>query len=312
MLSARKIGTERPTAAHNSDMEKVDSPSSRGQGILWMLATMFCFVTLDSIMKLALADYSLLEVSWARFFFATIFAMFLAGRQLPQLIVAKYPTLQLSRSLMLSITTGVFNAGIAVVSLPTATTMMLMTPLLVTLFSALFLNEQVGWRRMSSIGIGFIGAMIVMRAWEMAQGQFNHGIVLLFVAAVFNAIYQAATRSLRGEDPRTTLIYSALVGAVVTSFLLPLSWTWPSLHGWILFVGSGLAACIGHLCLIRAYNAAPASVIAPFYYSSILWSVLSGFFIWGDLPVYSTAIGAALIVASGLYIIVRERQLGRV
>jgi len=284
--------------------------ASSSQGILWMLATMFCFVMLDSIMKYALATYSLLEVSWARFFFSTIFALLLAGRHVPQLVKSKQVSLQLSRSLMLSITTGIFNAGIAVMPLPTGTTIMMMTPIFVTLFSSIFLGEHVGWRRMTSIAIGFLGAMIVMRFWEMAQGQINHGILLLFTAAVTNATYQTATRSLRGEDPRTTLIYSALVGAVVTSVVLPLSWTWPTLEGWALFVGSGLAAGLGHMCLIRAYNAAPASVISPFYYSSIIWSVFSGFLIWGDVPAISTVLGAALIIGSGLFIIWRERKLG--
>ena len=275
-----------------------------------MLGTMLCFVTLDSIMKYALATYSLLEVSWARFFFATVFAMLLAGRQLPALIVSRQPSLQLGRSLMLSVTTGVFNAGINLVSLPTATTIMMMTPILVTLFSSLFLAEHVGWRRMSSIAAGFLGAMIVMRVWDLGQGQINNGFLLVFAAAITNAIYQTATRSLRGDDPRTTLIYSAVIGAVVTSFILPLSWQWPNFEGWVLFVGSGLAAGLGHLCLIRAYNAAPAAVIAPFYYSSIIWSSLAGYIIWSDLPTLTTATGGAFIIGSGFYILWRERRLG--
>ena len=275
-----------------------------------MLGTMLCFVALDSMMKLSLANYSILEVSWARFFFSTVFALVLTGRNMPRLVIAKQPVLQLSRSLMLSITTAVFNAGIAIVPLPTGTTIMMLTPLLVTLFSALFLGEHVGWRRFSGIGLGLVGAMIVMRVWELAQGHINHGYILLFSAAITNAIYQTTTRSLRREDPRTTLIYSALVGAVVTSFLLPLSWIWPTWQGWLLFLGSGLAASLGHLCLIRAYTAAPASVIAPFYYSSIIWSALAGYVIWQDLPTLTTLMGAALIIGSGLYIIWRERKLG--
>ncbi|MEO9166946.1 MAG: DMT family transporter [Aestuariivirga sp.] len=290
-------------------MSGFDSLSHSSRGILWMLATMACFVALDSTMKLSLATYSVMEVSWARFFFSTVFALMLTGRQMPQLIIAKQPISQLSRSLMLCVTTLVFNVGIAVVPLPTGTTIMMLTPLLVTLFSALFLGEHVGWRRFSSIGLGLIGAMIVMRVWELEQGHINQGYIMLFSAAITNAIYQTTTRSLRREDPRTTLIYSALVGAVITSFLLPLDWIWPSWQGWLLFLGSGLAAGVGHLCLIRAYTAAPASVIAPFYYSSIIWSAISGYIIWKDLPAFTTVIGAALIIGSGLYIIWRERNL---
>ena len=291
-------------------MSGFDSLSHSSRGILWMLGTMTCFVALDSMMKLSLETYSVLEVSWARFFFSTIFALFLTGPQMPRLIVAKQPKLQLSRSFMLCVTTAIFNIGIAVVPLPTGTTIMMLTPLLVTLFSALFLGEHVGWRRFCGIGLGLVGAMIVMRVWELAHGQINHGYILLFSAAITNAIYQTTTRSLRSEDPRTTLIYSALVGAVATSFILPLSWVWPTWQGWLLFLGSGLAAGLGHLCLIRAYTAAPASVIAPFYYSSIIWSALAGYVIWQDLPALTTLIGAALIIGSGLYIIWRERKLG--
>jgi drug/metabolite transporter (DMT)-like permease len=285
-------------------------PENRSAGIFWMLATMACFIALDTTMKYALQSLPLLEVTWARFFFATIFAAAVAGRQLPHIVQTAMPGTQAFRSVFLAITTGLFNAGIMFVPLPTGTTIMFMTPIIVTLLSSVILGEHVGWRRWSSIAIGFLGALIVIRVWETGLTGLNQGALLLLAAAFTNATYQVATRKLRSENPLTTLFYSAAFGAVATSLFVPFHWVWPDWKGWALFVTSGAAGCLGHLCLIRAYSNAPASVIAPFSYSSLVWATLSGFLIWRDLPASSTLLGAALIIASGLYIFLRERQLG--
>ena len=117
------------------------------------------------------------------------------------------------------------------------------------------------------------------------------------------------TRKLRHDNPLTTLIYTALAGALVTSVFAPFVWQAPNAFGWLLLVWAGVAGCLGHLCLIKAFSAAPASVVAPFSYSSLIWATLAGFAIWGDLPTVTTSIGAALIIGSGLYIFFRERAL---
>ena len=107
----------------------------------------------------------------------------------------------------------------------------------------------------------------------------------------------------------TSLLFTATAGAIVTSGLLPGNWTMPDAFGWALLGGSGLAGCLGHLCIIRALQAAPASVVTPFSYSSLIWATLFGFAIWQELPDRYTIIGAGLIVTAGLYIFLRERQL---
>jgi drug/metabolite transporter (DMT)-like permease len=105
----------------------------------------------------------------------------------------------------------------------------------------------------------------------------------------------------------TSLVYTAAIGAVVTSVLVPLEWEWPTAGGWLLFTATGVFGSIGHLCLIQAFRRAPASVVAPFSYSSLLWASLSGWFIFGEWPDLWTLSGAALIIVSGLYIFHRER-----
>lgn len=272
---------------------------------------MVCFITLDAMMKYSLQTYSLVEVTWARFFFATIFAVFICGKNLPTLIVSTAPKVQLFRSVLLMSTTGLFNAGIISVPLAMGTTIMFMSPILVTLLSIVVLHEKVGLRRWSGIVIGFIGALIVMRFWETGISGLNHGAIFLLCAALTNASYQIATRQLRAESPLTTLLFTAAVGAIFTSIILPWHWTKPDQFGWLLLVGSGLAGCLGHLCLIKAFQAAQASVVAPFSYSSLIWATLFGFVIWRDVPTLTTLIGAGLIIGSGLYIFLRERKVER-
>ncbi len=98
------------------------------------------------------------------------------------------------------------------------------------------------------------------------------------------------------------------MGAVVTSLIVPWFWAWPSAFEWLLLVASGVAGGLGHMFLIRAFRSAPASVVAPFSYSSLLWAALFGYLIWDDWPDIWTWAGAALIVGSGLYIFQRERR----
>jgi drug/metabolite transporter (DMT)-like permease len=284
---------------------------NRTAGILWMLATMVCFITLDALMKYSMQIYSLVEVTWARFFFATICAAIICGKNLPQLAISHSPKIQSLRSVFLMATTGMFNAGIMTVPLATGTTIMFMSPILVTLLSIFVLKENVGIRRWAGIVLGFVGALIVMRIWETGSHGIEIGAVFLLAAAFTNASYQIATRQLRFDAPLTSLLFTAAAGAIVTSALLPWHWSTPDLTGWLLLISTGVAGCAGHLCLIKAFQAAPASVVAPFSYSSLIWATLFGFIIWGDIPKLSTLIGAALIIGSGFYIFLREKQLGK-
>ena len=261
-----------------------DSTENRTIGILWMLATMFCFIALDSIMKHLLETYSLVQVTWGRFFFASLVAVMACGPRIGSLMISRSPKLQLSRSVILMTTTGLFNAAIRTTPLATATTIMFLSPILITILAIPLLGEKVGLRRWIGVVIGFAGAVTVVRPWEEGLGNIGIGVVLLLAAALCNANYQLITRKVRNDDPLTSLLYTAAAGALVTSFMVPWFWTWPSAFDWLLFIGSGAMGGFGHLFLIRAFRRAPASVVAPFSYSSLVWATLFGFVIWGDWP----------------------------
>lgn len=285
----------------------LESRNSRTVGILWMLATMFCFISLDTTVKHLLESYSLLQVTWGRFFFATLVAILLCGRRLPALAVSRTPKLQLIRSVLLMSTTGTFNYAIHFTPLATATTIMFTSPLLVVVLSGPILGEKVGARRWLGVAVGFVGALVVVRPWQEGLSQMSGALVLL-VAALLNSNYQLITRKVRSDDPLTSLLYTATAGAVVTSVALPWFWTWPTPAAWLFFLGTGVAGGLGHFCLIRAMRAAPASVVAPFSYTSLIWASLFGFIFWGDWPDSFTWAGAALIIGSGLYIFHSERR----
>lgn len=284
---------------------------NRVAGIAYMLATMVCFISLDAIMKYALEHYSLVQVTWARFFFASLFAAALCGRRLPELARSTVPGVQLTRTVLLMTTTGLFNAGVSKLPRATATTIMFLTPIIVTMLSIAVLGEKVGLRRWMGIAIGFAGAVIVVQPWRSLDSGFAAGVLFLLAAAFTNASYQIATRQVRFDDPLTSLLFTAAGGAIVSSLLLPAHWQTPDMFGWALMVGSGFAGALGHFFIIRAFRHAPASVVAPFSYSSLIWATLFGFVIWGHLPDAMTWLGAALIVAAGLYIFLRERQINR-
>jgi drug/metabolite transporter (DMT)-like permease len=285
-----------------------DLKENRTRGILWMLATMFCFIALDTMMKYLMETYSLVQVTWARFFFATIVAIIACGPRIAQLAVSRHPKQQLLRSVFLMSTTGMFNAGIRTVPLATATTIMFLNPVLVTVMAIPLLGEKVGLQRWIGVLLGFLGAVIVVRPWQEGMGAYGYGVIFLLIAAVLNANYQILTRRVRGDDPLTSLLYTATAGAVVTSALVPWFWSWPTAIDWLLLMGTGVAGGLGHLFLIRSFRCAPASVVAPFSYSSLIWATLFGFIIWGDWPDLWTWAGAALIIGSGLYIFSRERR----
>ncbi len=152
--------------------------------------------------------------------------------------------------------------------------------------------------------MGFSGALIIIRP---GMGVMQTAILLPLGAAMLHAVYQIATRALGRTDSALTIIaYTPLVGALVASAIVPFFWTAPDAKGWALMVQLGVLGGVGHFALIKAFQAAPASVVAPFGYTNLIWATVFGFIIWGHLPDLATVAGAAVIVASGIYIFHRE------
>ncbi len=184
----------------------------------------------------------------------------------------------------------------------------LATPIFVTALSAIVLRERVGWRRWSAILIGFCGVVIALR--PSAQTVSWPAMIALAGSMAF-AVLMLITRSLRAT-PDIVLASAQFIGSFAFGALLaPFGWIAPTLGGLSLFVAAGCISVAALLCGNRSLKLAPASVVVPYQYSMIIWAVMFGYVVFGDVPSWATILGAAIIIGAGLYIFLRERELGR-
>lgn len=278
-------------------------------GIAYMLLTTLFFVTLDATAKYLMDTLPVAQVVWSRFAFHMIFVSILLGPRLLTYVRSNALGLQLVRSALMVVTNGLFFIGLQFAGLTTATAILFLGPIIVTILAIPLLGETVGLRRWAGVVLGFIGAMIIIRP---GTGIIGFAAIFFLGCATTHACYQIMTRKIRAvDDPYTTLIYTAVVGAVVMSFVMPFQWVAPSLMDWGLMAVLGACGAVGHFCLIKALQAAPAAAVVPFSYTSLLWAAIYGYFLFAELPDLWTLVGAAVIAASGLYIFYREQQLKR-
>jgi len=274
-------------------------------GIAWILLTTLFFVSLDAVAKHLVASYPVLQVVWARFVFHLVLAVLILGPRFGFFYRSANLPLQIVRSFLLLATTALFFSGIRLLPLADASAIMFTSPILVSILAIPILGEKVGPHRWAAIIIAFLGALVVVRP---GAGVMGLGAIFLLGCACCNACYQLATRKLRGTDEaRTTLLYTGLAGAIGTSLAVPLVWVPIAVGDWPFFVALGIFGCLGHFTLIKAFQSAPATVVSPFTYVSLIWATLFGFIIFGDLPDIWTLVGASIIAGGGLYILHREQ-----
>ncbi len=271
-----------------------------------MLATMFFFVSMDTLAKQLVETYPAAQVVWARYIFHMALLAVLLNRRFAVHLRTGNLKLQLFRSALLIVTTGFFFLGLRHNQLVVASSIMFLGPILVTALSAPLLKEPVGIRRWAGVVAGFVGAIVILRPGTEV---FQLTSLLPLAAACSYSLYQITTRRLaqQKEPPVTTLCYTALLGAVVMSVVAPFDWKPPTAEVWAIMVLIGVIGGVGHFTLIKAFENAPAATITPFGYSSIIWATAYGFAVFGDLPDLWTAAGAAIIILSGLYIFHREQ-----
>ena len=278
-------------------------------GIVYMLLTTLFFVTLDATAKYLMDALPVAQVVWSRFTFHMIFVSVLLGPRLATYIRSSTLKLQLVRSALMVSTNALFFIGLQFAALTTATAIIFLGPVFVTVLAIPLLGESVGVRRWAGVAFGFIGAMIIIRP---GSGVLDFAAIFFLGAAVTHACYQIITRKIRSADhPFTTLIYTAVVGAVVTSCIVPFQWVTPSVGQLGLMALLGACGAVGHYFLIKSLQAAPAAAVVPFSYTSLVWATLYGYFLFAELPDAWTVVGAAVIAGSGLYIFYREQQLKR-
>jgi len=277
-------------------------------GILLILVAMTLVPMMDGIAKVLSARYPVMEIVWARYFFHLLFLLpVVFAKYTVRDLLPEKPILQVIRGGLLLASTGLFFAALAVMPLADALALVFISPLVVTALSPLLLGESVGRRRWAAVVVGFVGALIIIRPGVTDIGS---GTVMAVLAGTIYAFYLIATRKLSGTaPPLITLMYTALLGAVVMSMIVPFFWLRPSLNDLVMMMAMGGIAALGHYFLIKAVELAPVSVLAPFGYSEIIMATVIGYVLFGDFPDNWTWIGIAVIVASGIYISLRERRV---
>jgi len=278
------------------------------RGILLMCAGVSMFPLMNAMMKLLTARYPVFEIVWARFtgHLVVMLVVFLPqyGRRL---IATRRPLVQLGRSALMLASNSVFVLAIGKVPLATASAIGFTSPLIVTALSVPLLREQVGWRRWSAVCVGFVGALLIIKP---GSGLHDPAVLLLLASALAYALYQIATRWVMAHDsPATGIVFAALLGSLGTTAILPFIWVTPkSLADLAMLLALGCFGGLGHFLVIKAFQAAPASVIAPLGYVELIGTATLGFLIFANFPDALTWVGAVIIIASGLYIAMRERK----
>ena len=286
------------------------TPETRG--ILAMLFAFLTFSIMDTIAKHLTGNMHPVQAVWARYTSQTVFIVIMLSPQLRTLARTTSPGLQLLRSGLLFSATLLFFIALSLMEFAEAVALLQTGPLIITGLAALVLGEAVGIRRWCGVCVGLIGALIII---QPGLGVFQPASLLALGAAACMACYQVATRMLSANDGIwTTMLYTAGVGTLIASVAVPLFWTTPSLVDAVLMATIGVIGGVGHLSLVYGLSQAPASMLAPFNYTALVWAILFGFVFFGELPDPMTLAGAAIIVGAGLYVWRREqiRALGAV
>ena len=291
------MGTAQATAA---PADRVGATA----GILLMLAGILVFSVNDVMGKWLVSTYSVGQVLLLRSLAAVLVLLPFVWRRPRLLVHPDRPGLQVLRVALSTAEVGLFYAAAAHLPLADAITYWLAAPIYVAALSPWLLGERLGWRRWTAILVGFVGVLVALGPTAATLSP-----AALFAAAgsLCFALMMITGRALRGV-PDVSLVFWQSAGALAAgAALAPLGWVPPSARDAALLALLGVVALGAHVLVNRSLKLAPASVVTPFQYTLLLWAVVFGYLVFGDVPGPATLAGAAIIVGAGLFIAHRER-----
>jgi drug/metabolite transporter (DMT)-like permease len=272
-------------------------------GILWILVATCLFVCQDSTARVLLRSYPVTEIAFARFFVHMVLVTLIIGWREPRLMISRRPLFQMLRSSFLLGGTLFGMLALRIMPLADFSAVVWVAPVLVAALSVVVLHEKVSPGLWASVFAGLMGVWVIIGPMGM---DFSLSMLFPFVAALSSALYQIATRlSHRADSSLTTLFYSAITGTLFCGGFLPFSAVGLGLVDAGLMLLLGLLGVVSQFCLIRAFAAAPANIVAPFGYTALLWAILFGLLIFAEIPGPRTLIGAGLIAGAGLIVFLR-------
>ncbi len=271
-------------------------------GALLMVLATFCFVSLDSILKLLAGRHDVLFLAWGRNLFQVLYLLALLplfGAR--RMLATRHPVIQFARGAMLVGTTVFVVLALKAMPLAQTYAVTFSAPLIATILAAIFLREWPSWRRWLWIVVGFCGVLVALQPGAPQAG--GH-LAFPLAMALANAGYHVLTRAIAAdEEPVAMLFHVGFFALLITTMALP--WSWSAMAGWewgLLAIG-GLFGTLAHLLLIQAFRMAPTAIVSPMIYSQIIAACLIGYLVFGEVPTPATLLGAAIVVASGVALI---------
>jgi len=293
-------------------------PQNPLRAIALKIASVCVFVTMASLIKSSADVIPPGQAVFFRSFFAipVILAWLLLKHDLAHGLETKNPMGHFWRGFVGACAMGLGFAGLGLLPFPEVTAIGYAAPILVVIFAAMFLGEQVRLFRLSMVALGLGGVLIVLSPRfnvdpETADAAQALGATLVLMGAVCAALAQVFVRKLVQTERTAAIVFWFSITATGLSLLtLPWGWVWPTPLQFVTLIAAGLAGGVGQILLTSSYRHADASLIAPFEYTSMLLAIIVGYSVFGEIPSASMLVGAALIVTAGILIIWRERQLG--
>ena len=277
-------------------------------GILLMIATSFVFAMQDGVSRHLAQEYNVLMVVMIRYWFFGAFVIALSARRkggLAQVARTSQPWLQITRGLLLAAEICVMVTAFTVLGLIESHAVFTAYPLLVAALSGPILGEYVGWRRWAAILFGFIGVLVIL---QPGMGVFDPAAIIPFCSALMFAIYGLLTRyAARADSAATSFFWTGVVGAVAMIFVGLWFWEPMTARDWGWMGALCLMGALGHWLLIKTYEVAEASAVQPFAYLQLVFAASIGLTIFSETLSLNVTIGAAMIVAAGLFTFWRER-----
>jgi drug/metabolite transporter (DMT)-like permease len=278
------------------------------RGVIAMLAAVVSFSIMDVIMKRLVETYPSMQVTFLRGFASLPFllaatALFGKWREL----IPVHWKLHLLRGLISVVTLCSFIYSVSILSLADAYTIFMSAPLLITALSVLLLHDRVEWRRWIAVLAGMVGVMIVLR--PTGAGLVTLGGLAALGAALGYAVSAITIRILaRTDSGAATMLWALLLMTIFSGLLAAPGWTALRTQDWLWIFGLGLSGALGQYFITDAFRRAQPAVIAPLEYTALAWGMMFDWLIWNTSPSTRMLVGASIIVASGLYVIRRERM----
>lgn len=286
-------------------------------GVALKVGSTLVFTIMVVLIKFASERVPPGELVFARSFFGSvpIVAMLIWRGELASALSTRNPWGHVRRAAVGTTSMFCWFASLSFLPIPDATAINYAGPLFGVVFAALILGETVRIYRWSAVAIGFVGVLIVLSgqisALHEIGGDRAIGAILALVAAFFAALASITIRQLTAtESTGAVVFYFSMSAAAIALLSLPFGWVMPDPATAVTLVGAGLFGGVGQVMLTEAYRRAEASVIAPFDYINMLWVVILAYAIFGDIPTPTVVAGTAIVIASGVFVIWRERSLG--